>query len=168
MASLNEASLIGNLGADPEYRVSTSGVGHALLRVATTESWTDKETKEKKEATEWHRIVLFGRLAEIARDYLKKGAQVWLRGSIKTRKWVDKEGVERYSTEIHGSELKMLDKRRDSDDANGAGAKPKIEEAPKGKPKAKGKPAKPKAAANNSPEDENYGPAALDDVDIPL
>ncbi|OQA31150.1 MAG: Single-stranded DNA-binding protein [Betaproteobacteria bacterium ADurb.Bin341] len=111
MASVNKVTLIGNLGADPETRFMPSGDPICNLRLATTDSYKDKSSGERKETTEWHRIVMFGRLAEIAGQYLKKGSQVYIEGRIQTRKWTDKEGQERYSTEIVANEMKMLGKR---------------------------------------------------------
>ncbi len=108
MASVNKVILIGNLGADPESRFSQSGDAICNISVATTESWKDKQTGEKKEATEWHRVQFFGKLAEIAGQYLKKGSQVYIEGSLRTRKWQDKAGQDRYTTEIRGDEMKML------------------------------------------------------------
>jgi single-strand DNA-binding protein len=105
---INKVILIGNLGADPETRAIPSGTTVANLRVATSESWRDKQSGEQQERTEWHRVALFGRLAEIAAEYLKKGSQVYIEGSLRTRKWQDKQGNERYSTEIIGNELQML------------------------------------------------------------
>jgi single-strand DNA-binding protein len=105
---INKVILIGNLGADPETRAMPSGSTVANLRVATSESWRDKQTGEQQERTEWHRVALFGRLAEIAGEYLKKGSQVYIEGSLRTRKWQDKQGNDRYSTEIIGDELQML------------------------------------------------------------
>jgi single-strand DNA-binding protein len=105
---INKVILIGNLGADPETRAMPSGTQVANLRVATSESWRDKQTGEQQERTEWHRVALFGRLAEIAGEYLRKGSQVYIEGSLRTRKWQDKQGNERYSTEIVGNELQML------------------------------------------------------------
>ena len=105
---INKVILIGNLGADPETRAMPSGTTVANLRVATSESWRDKQTGEQQERTEWHRVALFGRLAEIAGEYLRKGSQVYIEGSLRTRKWQDKQGHERYSTEIVGNELQML------------------------------------------------------------
>ena len=113
MASLNKVILIGNLGADPETRYTTSGDAVTNIRLATTETWKDKQSGEQKEATEWHRVVFYNRLAEVAGQYLKKGSQVYIEGKIKTRKWTDKDGVERYTTEIQASEMKMLGGRRD-------------------------------------------------------
>ncbi len=111
MASLNKATLIGNLGADPETRYTTSGDAVTSIRLATTDSWTDKASGEKREATEWHRVVFYRRLAEIAGQYLKKGSQVYIEGRIKTRKWQDKDGQDRYTTEIEATEMKMLGRR---------------------------------------------------------
>ncbi len=105
---INKVILIGNLGADPETRAMPSGSSVANLRIATSESWRDKQTGEQQERTEWHRVALFGRLAEIASEYLRKGSQVYIEGSLRTRKWQDKQGNERYSTEIIGNELQML------------------------------------------------------------
>lgn len=108
MASLNKVLLIGNLGADPEVRYTTSGDAVTSIRLATTDTWRDKASGEQREATEWHRVVFYRRLAEIAGQYLKKGAQVYLEGRIKTRKWQDKDGQDRYTTEIEATEMKML------------------------------------------------------------
>ena len=105
---INKVILIGNLGADPETRAMPSGTTVANLRVATSESWRDKQTGEQQERTEWHRVALFGRLAEVAGEYLRKGSQVYIEGSLRTRKWQDKQGNERYSTEIVASEMQML------------------------------------------------------------
>ena len=112
MASVNKAIIIGNLGKDPEVRYTASGEALCNITVATSETWKDKATGEKKEATEWHRISFFGKLAEIAGQYLKKGSQVYVEGSIRTRKWTDKEGQERYTTEIRGDEMRMLGSRQ--------------------------------------------------------
>ena len=117
MASVNKAIIIGNLGRDPEVRYTASGEALCNITVATSETWKDKATGEKKEATEWHRISFFGKLAEIAGQYLKKGSQVYVEGSIRTRKWTDKEGQERYTTEIVANEMKMLGSREGMSDA---------------------------------------------------
>ncbi|MBS0417547.1 MAG: single-stranded DNA-binding protein [Proteobacteria bacterium] len=105
---INKVILVGNLGADPETRAMPSGTTVANLRIATSESWRDKQSGEQQERTEWHRVVLFGRLGEIAAEYLKKGSQVYIEGSLRTRKWQDKQGQERFSTEIVGNEMQML------------------------------------------------------------
>ena len=105
---INKVILVGNLGADPEVRYTGSGTAIATLSVATSESWMDKQSGERQERTEWHRVKLFGRLAEIAGEYLKKGRQVYIEGSLRTDKYTDKQGVERYSTDIVANEMQML------------------------------------------------------------
>ena len=112
MASINKVILIGNLGADPEVRYTPEGDAVCTLRLATTDKWKDKTTGDMREMTEWHRVVLFRRLAEVANDYLKKGAPVYIEGRLRTRKWQDKEGHERFTTEIEASEMKMLGSAR--------------------------------------------------------
>ncbi len=119
---VNKVILIGNLGADPETRAMPSGSTVANLRIATSESWRDKQSGEQQERTEWHRVALFGRLAEIASEYLRKGSQVYIEGSLRTRKWQDKQGNERYSTEIIGNELQMLGGRGAGAGGGAAGA----------------------------------------------
>lgn len=119
MASVNKVILVGNLGRDPETRYAPSGDAITNLTLATTDSWKDKATGEKKEATEWHRVVFFGKLAEIAGQYLKKGRQIYIEGALRTRKWTDKEGQERYTTEIVADDMKMLGTRESGDSASG-------------------------------------------------
>lgn len=111
MSSVNKVILIGHLGQDPEVRYMPNGDAVANLRLATSSSWKDKQTGEKQERTEWHTVVCFKRLAEIAGEYLKKGAQVYIEGELQTRKWQDKEGKDRYTTEVRASSLQMLGKR---------------------------------------------------------
>lgn len=118
MASVNKAIILGNIGKDPEVRYTASGEAICNITVATSESWKDKATGEKKELTEWHRISFFGKLAEICGQYLKKGSQVYVEGSIRTRKWTDKDGQERYTTEIRGDEMKMLGSKSDGGQRN--------------------------------------------------
>ena len=108
---VNKAIIVGNLGRDPEVRYTANGNAIANITVATTESWKDKQSGERQEKTEWHRVVFFGRLAEIAGEYLKKGAQVYIEGRLQTRKWEDKSGQERYTTEIVASDMQMLGSR---------------------------------------------------------
>jgi single-strand DNA-binding protein len=108
MASVNKVILVGNLGRDPEVRYSPDGAAISNFSIATTDSWRDKATGEKKESTEWHRIVFFGKTAEIVAQYLKKGSAVYVEGALRTRKWTDKEGQERYTTEIVGDRMQML------------------------------------------------------------
>ncbi len=108
---VNKVILVGNLGKDPEVRYSPNGGAVANITLATSESWKDKTSGEKQEKTEWHRVVFFGRLAEIAGEYLKKGAQIYIEGRLQTRKWQDKEGKDRYTTEIVAGEMQMLGSR---------------------------------------------------------
>jgi len=108
---INKVILIGNLGADPETRAMPSGMTVANIRVATSENWKDKQSGENKERTEWHNVAMFGRLGEIAGEYLKKGSKVYIEGSLRTRKWQDKQGQDRYTTEIIANEMQMLDSR---------------------------------------------------------
>ncbi len=111
MASINKVILVGNLGRDPETRYTPEGGAVTNVSIATTDIWKDKTSGEKKESTEWHRVVFFNRLAEIAGEYLKKGSQVYVEGSLRTRKWQDKEGQDKYTTEIVADTMQMLDSR---------------------------------------------------------
>jgi single-strand DNA-binding protein len=111
MASVNKVILVGNLGLDPEMRTFPDGGQIANVAIATTDRWKDQQTGETKEATEWHRVVFNGRLAEIAGQYLRKGSQVYVEGSLRTRKWTDSSGVERYATEIRADSMQMLGSR---------------------------------------------------------
>ena len=112
MASVNKVILIGNLGRDPEVRYAPSGAAICNVTIATSRQWKNKESGERQEETEWHRVVFYDRLAEIAGEYLKKGRPVYVEGRLKTRKWTDKDGVERYATEIVAQELVMLGGKR--------------------------------------------------------
>jgi single-strand DNA-binding protein len=123
MASVNKVILIGNLGADPETRYSTDGAAITNIRMATTDRWKDKSSGEMREQTEWHRVVFFGRLAEIAGEYLKKGAPVYIEGRLRTRKWTDKEGHDRYTTEVTADAMQLLGSR-------GGAGDPSTREAP--------------------------------------
>jgi len=118
---VNKVILIGHLGADPETRAMPSGMQVANLRLATTESWKDKTSGEQQERTEWHSVALFGRLGEIAAEYLRKGSQVYIEGRLRTRKWQDQEGRDRYTTEIVGSEMQMLGGRGGGSGGGGGG-----------------------------------------------
>ncbi len=113
---INKVILVGNLGQDPEVRYTANGAAVANITVATSEQWTDKQSGQKQERTEWHRVVMFGRLGEIAGEYLRKGSQVYLEGKLQTRKWQDQNGQDRYTTEIVANEMQMLGGR------SGAGA----------------------------------------------
>jgi single-strand DNA-binding protein len=112
MASVNKVIIVGNLGRDPETRYMPSGDAITSITVATTDKWKDRATGEQKEATEWHRIYFFGKLAEIAGQYLKKGSQVYVEGKLKTRKYTDKDGVEKYATDIVADTMQMLGSRQ--------------------------------------------------------
>ncbi len=120
MASVNKVILLGNLGRDPETRYTTGGDAVTNLRIATTEQWKDK-SGEKQEKTEWHSVVLFGRTAEIAAEYLKKGRSVYIEGRLQTRKYTDKEGVEKYSTEIVGDRMQLIGGAREGGGGGGSG-----------------------------------------------
>lgn len=120
---VNKVIVVGNLGQDPETRYMPSGSAVTNLRIATNESWKDKQTGEQKDRTEWHSVAMFGRLAEIAAEYLRKGSQVYIEGKLRTRKWQDKDGNDRYTTEIVADEMQMLGSR------SGGGA-PSMSDAP--------------------------------------
>jgi single-strand DNA-binding protein len=154
MASVNKVILVGNLGADPETRYMPSGDAITNIRIATTDRWKDKASGEMKEATEWHRIAFFGRLAEIAGQYLKKGSQVYVEGRIRTRKWQDKEGQDRYTTEIVADAMQLLGKREGMGDAP---------------PRESGEPAAAGAAAGAKPAAKKPATSLADmDDDIPF
>ena len=118
MKGINKVIIVGNLGADPDSRAMPSGNAVTNISVATSESWNDRDTGEKQEKTEWHRVVFFNRLAEIAAQYLKKGSQVYVEGKLQTRKWEDKEGNERWTTEVVGNQMQMLGDRMSNDMSN--------------------------------------------------
>jgi single-strand DNA-binding protein len=143
MASVNKVIIVGNLGADPETRYLPSGEAVTNIRVATSDRWKDKTSGEMKEATEWHRISFFGRLAEVAGEYLKKGSQVYVEGQLRTRKWQDKEGQDRYSTDIRADVMQMLGRKEGSGEAREPSAgrgTPRDEDAKAGgEPKAAAK-----------------------------
>jgi single-strand DNA-binding protein len=124
MRGVNKAILVGTLGKDPEQRFMPNGNAVCNISVATSEQWKDKQTGEKQERTEWHRVSMFGKLAEIAGEYLRKGSQVYLEGKIQTRKWQDKEGKDRYSTEIVADTMQMLGGKRDERPATSAVSSP--------------------------------------------
>lgn len=126
MAGLNKVQLIGNLGADPEIRYTAGGSAIANLRIATSESWTDQQSGEKQERTEWHRVVCFGKLAEIVGEHTRKGRQVYVEGKLRTNKYTDKEGIERFSTDVVADEVQFLGPRQETSneqhaDGNGQG-----------------------------------------------
>src|SRR5438876_9203725 len=156
MASVNKVILIGNLGRDPETRYSPDGAAITNVSVATTSQWKDKNTGEKREETEWHRVVFFSRLAEIAGEYLKKGSQVYVEGRLRTRKWQDKEGQDRYTTEIVADTMQMLGSRAGSGEPRGEAFGQKA--------------AEPKAAAAAAPAGAKKPAGKFDDMedDIPF
>lgn len=118
---INKVILVGNLGADPENRTSQTGNAITNISIATSETWKDKSTGQQQERTEWHRVVFFNRLAEIAAEYLRKGSKVYVEGSLRTRKWQDQNGQDRYTTEVVGNEMQMLDSRGMGGDQHGGG-----------------------------------------------
>ena len=117
--SVNKVILVGNLGADPEVRYMPSGAAVANIRIATSEQWKDKQTGDMQERTEWHNIVLFGRLGEVAGEYLRKGSQVYVEGRLQTRKWQDKDGKDQWTTEVVADQMQMLGGRGDGDGGGG-------------------------------------------------
>jgi single-strand DNA-binding protein len=121
MASINKVILIGNLGRDPEVRYTPNGAAICNVTIATSRNWKDKNSGERMEETEWHRVVFYDRLAEIAGEYLKKGRPVYVEGRLKTRKWQDKDGVEKYTTEIIADQMQMLGGRDGGGDEGGGG-----------------------------------------------
>jgi len=149
MASVNKVILIGNLGKDPEVRYAPSGSAICNVTIATSRQWKDKTSGERQEETEWHRVVFYDRLAEIAGEYLKKGKSVYIEGRLKTRKWTDKEGVDKYTTEIIAQEMTMLGSREGGGGGDEMGAAP----APRSAPPVRSAPAPapaPKPAARSS------------------
>jgi single-strand DNA-binding protein len=171
MASLNKVSLIGNLGADPETRYMPSGGAVANARLATTEKWKDKASGEAREATEWHTLVFFDRVAEVAAEFLSKGKQIYVEGKLKTRKWQDKEGNDRYTTEVHVQQLVLLGGgQRDDDGPSDRTPAPRSAPAPasqgygthRGNPQPQRRPAAPPARGGSG-----GGLADMDD-DIPF
>jgi single-strand DNA-binding protein len=142
MASVNKVILVGNLGRDPEVRTFPSGDRVANVTIATTDKWRDKQSNEMREATEWHRIVFNGRLAEIVEQYLRKGSQIYVEGSLRTRKWTDKDGVEKFTTEIRADQMQMLGSRQGQggggDDSGYSGGSNYQRAAPASRPQGQG------------------------------
>ena len=155
---VNKVILIGNLGADPETRYTANGQAITTIRIATTDSWTDKQSGQKQERTEWHRVKMWGRLAEIAGEYLKKGRQVYIEGRLQTDKYTDKEGIERYTTDVIANDMQMI---------GGTGERGSDMGAPRERPQRSGAPAGAGRAAPAA-----AGPAvadqAFDEDDIPF
>ena len=150
---INKVILVGNLGQDPETRAMPSGKAVTNVRIATSDAWKDKQTGEQKEQTEWHTVVFFDRLAEIAAEYLRKGSQVYVEGRLRTRKWQDKEGRDRYTTEIIANEMQMLGGR------GGGGAGTESRSEPRGESRA---------AAAERPAPASSGGGSDFDDDIPF
>ena len=161
MASVNKVIIVGNLGKDPEMRSFPNGDQIANVSIATTDRWKDKTSGEMKEATEWHRINFNGRLAEIVGQYLKKGSQVYVEGSLRTRKWTDKDGVEKFTTEIRADQMQMLGSRQGMGGGSDGGDDGSGYSAPRAAPAARPAAAKPAAAKAASGFDD------MDD-DIPF
>ena len=166
---VNKVILVGNLGGDPEVRYMPNGNAVTNVTVATSESWKDKQTGQQQERTEWHRVVFFNRLAEIAGEYLRKGTKVYVEGSLRTRKWQDQSGADRYTTEIVGSEMQMLDSRGGNNDGGyqqpqQGYAQPQQapQAAPQGRPATPQRPAAPQQAPAPQPQ---AAPPGLDDFD---
>ena len=165
MASVNKVIIVGNLGKDPEMRSFPNGDQIANVTIATTDKWKDKQTGEAKEATEWHRVAFGGRLAEIAGQYLRKGSQVYIEGSLRTRKWTDKDGIEKYTTEIRADQMQMLGSRQGmgsggGDEGGGGGYEPRrapAAAAPRAPAPMAARPPAPAAAAR--------APSGFDDMD---
>ena len=152
---VNKVILVGNLGADPETRYGASGNAITNIRIATSESWTDRQTNERRENTEWHRVVMFGRLAEIAEQYLRKGRQVYIEGRIQTRKWQGQDGQDRYTTEIVANEMQMLGGRGggEADDWSRPSSGPPAQSAAGGR--APGRSAAPPSGGNDPDIDDD-------------
>lgn len=136
MASLNKVQIIGHLGRDPETRYTPDGAAITNVSIATTSAWKDKQSNEKKEETEWHRVTFFNRLAEVAGEYLTKGSMCYVEGRLKTRKYTDKEGVEKYATDIIAERLQMLSKRGEGESGGGGGRDSGRDAAPAARPAA--------------------------------
>ena len=163
MASINKVIIVGNLGKDPEMRSFPNGDQVANVSIATTDRWKDKTSGEMKEATEWHRINFNGRLAEIVGQYLKKGSQVYVEGSLRTRKWTDKDGVEKFTTEIRADQMQMLGSRQgmggggasDGDDGSAGGGGYSAPRAPAARPAPAAKAIPAKAASGFDDMDDD-------------
>lgn len=152
---INKVILIGNLGQDPEVRYMPSGDAITNLRIATSETWKDKNSGEQQERTEWHTVVYFGRLAEIAGQYLRKGSKIYVEGSLRTRKWQDQNGNDRWTTEVRGNEMQMLDSRGGTAGFDQAPVAP-----PAGSDQSPASSAQPQAGSQNKPAPASGKPAA--------
>lgn len=163
MASVNKVVIVGNLGRDPEMRTFPSGDQVANVTIATTEKWRDKNTQEMREATEWHRVVFNGKLAEIVGQYLRKGSQVYVEGSLRTRKWTDQIGQEKYTTEIRADQMQMLGGKQQDDGGEHRPSRPaQVNDSAFGR-----RSPPPPSAPRHAPAPAGYGFDDMDD-DIPL
>lgn len=165
MASVNKVILVGNLGRDPETRYAPSGDAFCTITIATTDTWKDKNSGERKEATEWHRVVFNGRLAEIAGQYLKKGRPVYVEGSLRTRKWTDNSGVERYTTEIRADQMQMLGSRDGAGEGGSRGGDDYNQAPPAPAPRGNSRPAPAQSQPQSAPQPGGFGDF---DDDIPF
>jgi single-strand DNA-binding protein len=174
MASINKVILVGNLGQDPEVKYMPSGGAVTNISIATTDTWKDKATGEKKENTEWHRVVFFNRLAEIVGEYLRKGSQVYIEGNLRTRKWQDQNGVDKYTTEIVAREMQMLGGRAggssDFAPSQGQQSQQPQQQAQGGGGQQQGGGAPQQQAPQQSPQQQSAAPQNFDnfDDDIPF
>ncbi|MDB5964275.1 MAG: single-strand binding protein [Polaromonas sp.] len=167
MASVNKVIIVGNLGRDPETRSFPNGDQVANVTIATTDRYKDKTSGEMKEITEWHRVSFFGRLAEIAGQYLRKGSQVYVEGSLRTRKWTDKDGIEKYSTEIRADSMQMLGSRQGMGGGGGGGDEGGYDAPPSRAPAARAPAAAPRQTPAASQAKAASGFDDMDD-DIPF
>ena len=171
MASINKVILIGNLGRDPEVRYTPNGSAICNIGIATTRNWKNKESGERQEETEWHRVVMFDRLAEIAGEYLKKGRPVYIEGRLRTRKWTDKDGVERYTTEVYAEQMQLLGGREGGGGGGGGGSEDHGDEPGRSEAPRRAAPSSAQSAAQsparNAPAPKPVSKAAtgFDDMD---
>lgn len=166
---INKVILIGNLGADPDVRYTQGGTCITSISVATTEAWKDKQSGEQQERTEWNRVTLFGRLGEIAGEYLKKGRQVYIEGSLRTDKYTDKEGVERYATKIIANEMQMLGGgQRDDDDGEASRGAARSHRQQSADPRPNAQRSDRRVPERAMPPDDGGGPPPFEDDDIPF
>ncbi|MDD2893377.1 MAG: single-stranded DNA-binding protein [Halothiobacillaceae bacterium] len=164
---INKVILVGTLGRDPETRYMPSGGAVTNLNLATSEQWKDKQTGEKKESTEWHRVVLFNKLAEIGAEYLRKGQQVYIEGALRTRKWQNKEGHDQYTTEIVASDMQMLGGRPSGSGSSDSSFDEPQRSAPRAAPAARPQQESRQPAAAPMPQDSSWG-GGFEEDDIPF
>ena len=171
MASINKVILIGNLGRDPEVRYTPNGSAICNIGIATTRNWKNKESGERQEETEWHRVVMFDRLAEIAGEYLKKGRPVYIEGRLRTRKWTDKDGVERYTTEVYAEQMQLLGGREGGGGGGGGGSEDHGDEPGRSEAPRRAAPSSAQSAAQSparnapAPKPASKAATGFDDMD---